>query len=134
MRVAPGLESADDGGDEMMDRRVALEREQLGDADAAGERHAREVVPHQVDDHQVLRAILGALLERAAERGVVRGIDAARARALDRARLDLPRAVEAKEALGRRAGDGDVPELEEGGEGRGIDARAGAGRARTAIR
>ena len=52
----------------------------------------------------------------------MRGVDAARARALDRARLDLALGVEAQEALGRCAGDGEVAELEEGGEGRGVDA------------
>src|SRR5450432_127320 len=120
--VATGLERARNGGHEMVDCRVALEREQLGDAHAAGERHAGEVVPHEVDDHQVFCSILDALLEGAAERGIVRGIDAPGAGALDRAGFDLARGVQAQEALGRRAGDRDGAELEVGGEGRGVDA------------
>ena len=70
---APGSSVADHGRDEVMDGRVALEREQLRDADGAGRAHARQIVAHQVDNHQVLGAILGALGERRAERGVVLG-------------------------------------------------------------
>ena len=78
----PGLELADHGRDQMMDGGVALEREQLGHAHGAGRADARQIVAHQVDDHQVLGAILGALGQRLAERRVVLGADAARPRAL----------------------------------------------------
>ena len=75
---ASGRELADDGRDEMMDGGVALEREELGDAHGAGRADARQIVAHQVDDHQVLGPVLRALGERLAERGVVLGADAAR--------------------------------------------------------
>ncbi len=55
------------------------------------------------------------------KRRVVRGVDATRAGALDRARLDLARGVESQEALGGCARDGDVAEFEIGGEGSGVD-------------
>ena len=46
--------------------------------------------------------------------------DAARSGPLDRARLDAAVAVDVQEALGRRARDDELAEIEVGGEGRGI--------------
>ena len=65
---APGAELADDRRDQVVHGGVALEREQLGHAHGAGRADARQIVAHQVHDHQVLGAILGALGERLAER------------------------------------------------------------------
>ena len=116
----PGLELSDDGRDEVMHGGVVLEREQLGDAHGARRAHARQIVAHQVHDHQVLGAVLGALGQRLAERGVVLGTDAARARALDRPRLHEAVAVHAKEALRRRADHVHVGRLEERRKRRGV--------------
>src|SRR6185437_1662812 len=104
----------------MVDSGVALEGEELGNAHASGNGHAREIVAHEVDDHQVLGAILRALLQRASQGGIVRGVDTAWARALDRACLDLPRAVETQKSFGRCTGDCNRAEVEECGEWRRI--------------
>ena len=72
---------------------------ELRDAHAAGRAHARQVVAHEVDDHQVLGAILGALGERLTERGIVLGTDTARPRALDRPRLDMTARIDSEESL-----------------------------------
>ena len=101
-----------------MDRRVALEREELRHPHAAGRAHAGEVVPHQVHDHQVLGAVLCAFRQRLAERAVVLGTRPARARALDRPRLDVAVHVDTQEALGRRAHNRGVRALEVRGKRR----------------
>ena len=41
-----------------MHRAVGLDREQVGDLDRANLRHAAEVVAQEVDDHQILGALL----------------------------------------------------------------------------
>ena len=94
---------SDDGRDKVVHGGVVLEREQLGDAHGARRADARQVVAHQVHDHQVLGAVLGALGKRLPERGVVLGTDAARARAFDRPRFHKAVAVHAQEAFRRRA-------------------------------
>ena len=74
--------------------------------DGAGRADAREVVAHEVDDHEVLAAVLLALAQPARRALVGLGRRAARRRALDRAGLH-ERAVGLEEALGRRAADGE---------------------------
>ena len=129
----PGRELADDGRDQMMDGGVVLEREELGHAHRARRADARQIVAHQVDDHQVLGAILRALGQRLAQRGVVLGADAARPRALDRPRLDVAAALDAQEALRRRAHHRHVGKVEEGRERRRVPRRS-RGRTPTAAR
>src|SRR2546421_59885 len=73
-----------------MHRREVLEREQLAHAHRAWRADPREIVADQIDDHQVFGAVLRALRQRASERRVVLGTDAARPRALDRPRLEMP--------------------------------------------
>ena len=94
-------------------RRVALDREQLRHLDAARRAHAAEIVAHEIDDHQVLGALLrgGAQLGGAGARP--RRGRAARPRALDRPALDAAVRVDAQEALGRAADDRHLRQLEE---------------------
>ena len=119
-RVVPGRQLAHHRGDEVMHRRVMLEREQFRHAHGARAADARQIVAHQIDDHQVLGAVLGALRQRLAEQAIVFGAEAARHRALDRPRLDMTILVHAQETLGRGADDGDVRRFEERGKGRGV--------------
>ena len=111
----------------MVDGRVVLEREELGHAHGAGRADARQIVSHQVHDHQVLGPILGALGQRQAERGVVLGADTARARPLDGARLDVSADVHAQKALRRRAEHDGLRKVQVRGE------RGGVSRAETAV-
>ena len=131
----PGVEIADDGRDQMVDRGVALEREELGDAHRARRADARQVVAHQVDDHQVLGAILGALGQRLARARASCSGPTPRGRVPLIGRVSTwPRGVDAQEALGRRAEHRRIGQVEERGERRRRCARAGASRASTAAR
>ena len=69
---SPARRSPVDLRDEVHDVRVALDLEQLGDADGARLADPAEVVARQVDEHQVLGALLLVALELVRER-VVRG-------------------------------------------------------------
>ena len=85
-------------------------RAQLGHRDAPGGADPPEVVAHEVDDHQVLGAVLLGRGERARRaRGRAPGSSRARPRPLDRAALDAAVRVEAQEALGRRRADREPP-------------------------
>ena len=117
-RVGARRQVADDRRHQVVHGGVALQREQLRHADAARRAHARQVVAHQVHDHQVLGPVLRALGQRLTQRRVVLGTEAARAGALDRPRLDVARRVHVQEPLGRRADDGGVRQLHESGERR----------------
>ena len=75
-----------------------------------------EVVADEVDDHEVLGAVLRLLGEVAAQRLVLLGRRTARARALDRLGLGHAVGSDRQEALGRRAEHGHVRELEQGAE------------------
>ena len=90
------------GRDHLVHGRIGLDREGRIDMDRAGLGHARQVVPHQVDDHQVLGAVLhgrGQLLHR---RAVRFRVGRAGAGALHRLDLGLA-ARERHEQLGREA-------------------------------
>ena len=84
-----------------MHRAIGLDREQVGDLDRADLGHAAEIVAQQIDDHQ----ILGALLLVHGEPGLEAGIFARRA-APGRGALHRPRrhvlALAAEEQLGRQ--------------------------------
>src|SRR5688572_12081731 len=90
-----------------------LEGEQLGDTDRPGAADARQIVAHQVNDHQVLGTVLRALRERLSEQAVVLRTEPARHRSLDWARLDVPELIDSEEALGRGADDADVRRFKE---------------------
>ncbi len=83
---------------------VALQREQLRHPHAADAAAAPEVVAQEVDDHQVLGAVLRAAEQVVGVRLILVRGQTARARALDRAGLHLALA-QADEALGGQADD-----------------------------
>ena len=80
--------------------------------DAAGKADAAEIVAREVDDHEILGAILFAAGECGAERGVFLGSASSADGSFDGARFHVARGVDSQEALGRRAGDIDVIEMQ----------------------
>src|SRR5207253_2881052 len=74
---------------DVMDVRVALHRHQLADRDAAWLTDAAEIVALEVDQHDVLGALLHARDELLLQPAIGRRVGAARARAGDGARLHL---------------------------------------------
>ena len=86
-RAEAVLQLGGDGRGQLEQGRIGLDREQFGHRDAAGPGDAREVVAQQIDDHQILGALLGVGAERlrvgVARRGALHrpGGDAARSSA-----------------------------------------------------
>ena len=80
----PRRRSARDGGRELPHRRVSLRVAERVDMHRSDLRDPSKVVPHHVDDHDVLRALLLGVHEPMAYRGVGRGIQATRRRPLHR--------------------------------------------------
>ena len=97
----PGRRRALDRRHQMVHAGMRLEREQLPRGHRAVARHAAEVVAREVDDHHVLGHVLRAGAQRERQAAVLGRIRVARARALDRTRLDAV-ATAAQEALRRR--------------------------------
>ncbi|MNN29505.1 hypothetical protein D3C81_1431130 [compost metagenome] len=98
---------------------VALQAEQLRHLHRADLAGAPQVVAQQVDDHQVFRAILGAVQQLLGIAHVFCRVAGARAGALDRPGFHLALA-DADEALGRKAQQGAaVGQLLVAGEGGG---------------
>ncbi len=93
-RVRPRAEATLDRRDQLVHRRVRLDRAQPGDANAARGADPAEVVAREVDDHRVLGSILRALGKRGRERAVSDAVVRTRSGSLDRPRLDR--------AVGRR--------------------------------
>src|SRR5699024_8150704 len=52
------VETTDDVGDQMPHAGVAFRARLIGHPDGSGQAHATDVVAHQVDDHDVLGAVL----------------------------------------------------------------------------
>src|SRR5262249_36119818 len=73
---------------EMVDGGVALDVRERIHPDGAGDADAAEVVALEVDDHHMLRPLLRVGEQLGGERGITEPPAAARARSLDRARLD----------------------------------------------
>ena len=101
-----------------MHLREMLEVRELRDGDAAVLADLAEVVALEVGDHDELGEFLRVGLELEGELGVEDGIAAARARALDRTRGDVP-AADAQEQFRRGGQDAGVAEVEKGAAGRG---------------
>ena len=80
--------------------RVRLHGQQFGHRDRSRTAHARQVVAHQIDDHDVL----GGVLRRGPKTGRGRSVRSARGRALDRRRHHLTTPYP-QEELGAEAGD-----------------------------
>jgi hypothetical protein len=72
------------GGDHLVDRGIAFDREGVLHPHAARLGHARQVVAQEVDDHQVFGAVLGRSGEFGGKRGVLWPVAPARASALHR--------------------------------------------------
>ena len=111
---------------QVMHVRVRLQLRELRHGHAARLRDPPEVVAFEVDDHHVLRGVLGARAQLGGQAGVLDGVATARARALDRPRLQ-PVAVDQQQPLRRRRQHLDASvrpggRIEVGGEWR----RAGA--------
>ena len=110
------LQQALDVADDVHHVRVALDREGLGHLDAAGLGDAADVVARQVDQHQVLGALLRVGAQLGLERLVLLGRRAARARAgerPDRHLVALGRVLLAHQDLGRGADDLEVAHVVE---------------------
>jgi hypothetical protein len=104
----------------MVHGRVELQREELGCANGTRRADTRQIVSHQIHDHQVLGPIFGALGQRQPQRGIVLGADAPRTRALDRARLDVSSDVHAQKPLRGGAEHHDLRKVQIRGERRGV--------------
>ncbi len=104
----------------MVDIGIGLKLVQRRHGDTADPRHLGQVVTHQVDDHQVFGAVLGAGQEVLRQGGIPGGGRAARPRALDRPGLKRAVAVEANEALWAVGyQDAPVTQIDIGAEGSG---------------
>ena len=105
MPANPAAQRAADRRCHLQQRGVTLDREEAVDADAAGGADAAEVVAQQVDDHDVLAAVLLVVVEGERGEGVFGGVEAARPGALHGARHDLA-VAHAEEKLRREREDG----------------------------
>ena len=97
--VVPGAQTAAYVRDDVMHVRVTFDRHEFVDLDRARHADAAQVVAFQIDQHDVLGALLGMLDELAHARGFVVAANA-RTRAGDRARLRA-----AARTSTRRSGD-----------------------------
>ena len=104
--VVPGRSSPDDLGDEVRDVREALDLHVPRDVHGAGGADAREIVAPEVDEHDVLGAVL---LGREEPLDVALG---RLGRPGDRAQA-CAAVLAGDEPLGRRADEGDAVEVEE---------------------
>ena len=86
--------------------------EELGNVHRTGNAHPRQIVARQVDDHQVLGAVLLAVEQILPQGRVLGGGGAARPRPLDGFGLDHPVRADPKEPFGGRAENGQPGELE----------------------
>jgi hypothetical protein len=100
--------------------REALDLRVAGDRDGADLAHAAEVVAREVDEHHVLRALLGIAGERGRQPLVLRRVRAAPDGAGDRPRLDRAAAAP-HEHLRRRAENGRFAGLQVEEIGRGVE-------------
>mmetsp|Transcript_41925 Transcript_41925/g.132456 ORF Transcript_41925/g.132456 Transcript_41925/m.132456 type:complete len:441 (+) Transcript_41925:102-1424(+) len=145
-RICPVLQIARHGRHQLVDARVGFDGHQLWHADRADPADAAEVVSHEVDDHQVLGAVLRRSAQGLGIGGVELGRRPSRHRPFDRLRLDGAVGADAQETLGGGAADaegaprGGLPlatlgrgggsegrqvEVQEGGVRRRVDAAQG---------
>ncbi len=101
-----------------------LQREQLRHPHRPWHAHPGEIVPEQVDDHQILGTILFALDEGASEVRIVFRPNAPGAGSLDRPRLDRAIDTDLEESFGGCAHHRESRRLEVRGERRGLIARS----------
>ena len=106
----PAARRPRDPAHEVHDVAVTLDRSERTHFDRSRRRHPAEVVAREVDQHHVLGVLLRVGEQFCFERGVLRGIRAARPRAGDRTQLRVS-AVELDQRLGRGADDHPLAEL-----------------------
>ena len=100
-RILVGPEPALDLRDEVHDVRVSLDLQLLDDLDGSGVADAAEVVAGEVDEHEVLGALLLVVPQLLGERVVLGAVATALARARDRLQRRDPVARERHVRLGR---------------------------------
>jgi len=100
-RPVARLEPAGHRRHQVMDVGVGLNRTERLDLDRARPAGARQVVAHQVHDHQVLGPVLDAGEQLLGQTAILRRRGAARARALDRPALGLALRGDLDEPFGR---------------------------------
>src|SRR5277367_2229981 len=83
----------------------AFKRAKLRHLHASRPADTAEIVAHQIDNHQIFSAILGALSQFLSKFGVARWIRIARPRALDWMRLGNAASTQSQKPLGRSASD-----------------------------
>ena len=91
----------------MMDRGKGLKAAKLRHLHRARHADFREIVAQQIDDHDILGAILAALGQRQRLKRVENGIGEAAPRALDRPGLDAV-ALDFQKSFGRGRGDDEI--------------------------
>ncbi|MDV7398436.1 hypothetical protein RZS08_43930, partial [Arthrospira platensis SPKY1] len=82
-----------DGGGHLEHRPVAFDAEQRGHADTAGVRDTPDVVAQQIDDHEILGAILGVIAQALGPQTIDRIVAATRCGALHRPGAQHPVAI-----------------------------------------
>ena len=103
-RVEPVPETRANPADHLVKRRIRLDLEQLGHLDAPCLRHTRQIVAHQIDDHQIFRALLGIGRKRRHLGGIGHQVGVARRGALHRPGFDHA-VADGEELFGRQRQD-----------------------------
>ena len=100
-----GFEPRRHGGHHLMHRWISLDSEHVFDRHAADLGDPAQIVAQQIDDHQILGAVLGAGGKPRARLGVGGRVCHSRGGALHRTRRDLPIAGKVEKQFRRKAED-----------------------------
>ena len=107
-----------DGGNQMLHLRELFQPRQLRRLHGAKLAHFAQIVAQQIGDHHQFGQFLRAGLQFVGELRVARRVGIARARALDRPRLDV-RTAHAQKLFRRRRRDLEIAAIEKRGKRRG---------------
>ena len=107
-----GSELGRDAGGHLVHGAIGLDGEQVGHLDGADFRHAAEIVAQQIDDHEVLGALLFVDGEPGLEARILARRASSRRRALHRARRNVL-ALAAEEQLGRERKDVELARMDQ---------------------
>src|SRR4029077_14649253 len=99
----------------MMHRSIALNLAQFWHHNGAELSDPSQIVPKQIDDHDVLRTILGAFLQFANQLSIFFGIGSPWPGPLDGPGFHVSYSIDLNEPLRRRAGDDIVTQIEVAG-------------------
>jgi hypothetical protein len=88
----------------MLDERVRLKLAELGDVNAVRRAYSRQIIAHEIDDHNVLRAVFLARRKLVSRVEIGHGMVGAAAGAFDGARFDLL-VADSEKTFGRGAAD-----------------------------